>query len=131
MFNEVTGAAPRFPAAILILIAGLAASAVWSAVGPTLMGVLAALVQTGVTTRLVLSCLVFASAFALFTFRTAKQVWYGYLACVAAVAAVWNLFASLAVQFQAADVVGLVFASYVLVRGLVNIREGERRAEGF
>ena len=118
----------NLPALTLMLVAGLLASAVWSAIGPTLYAVLAALVQTGVTTRLVLLCLFLGGGVALFALRRLKQVWYGRVACVAALAACWQLLASLAVQMQAVDVLALAGAGYILVRGLVNIDQSVRSA---
>jgi hypothetical protein len=112
--------------AMLLVFCGLLASAAWNFLGPTLIGVFAALVQTGFVTRLVLLGLFFASAFALFALKTLNQVWYGYLACVVALAAAWTLLASLAVQMQTVEVLELAAAGYMLVRGLVNIREGAR-----
>jgi hypothetical protein len=128
MFND--DRIVNLPGLTLMLLAGLVASAVWSSIGPPLYGVLAALVQTGVTTRLVLLCLFFSCGVALFALRTLKQVWYGRIACVGALAACWQLLGSLAVQMQPVDVLALVGAGYILVRGLVNIGPGSDGGTG-
>jgi hypothetical protein len=107
------------------VVAVILANALWNVVGPTLVEVLSALVQTGVTTRLVLLGLFAAGAFGVFVFRTLLPVWYGRAACVVAVVVAWNMIARLAIQIQAADVVALVGAAYLLVRGLVHIQAGE------
>jgi hypothetical protein len=115
---------------LLTLFLVVVANALWSIVGPTLVAVLSALVQTGIPTRLVLLGLFFAAGFALFALRTVKQVWYGHLACVVALATAWNMIARLAVRIDPTDVLALVGAAYVLVRGLVNIQEGQVRPGG-
>jgi hypothetical protein len=112
---------------LLTLFLVVLANAVWSITGPTLVAVLSALVQTGNPTRLVLLGLFFAVSFGLFALRTLKQVWYGHLACVVALATAWNMIARLAVRIDPTDVVALVGVAYVLVRGLVNIQEGHVR----
>jgi hypothetical protein len=115
--------------AALTLFFVFLANALWSAIGPTAVAVFSALVQTGITTRLVLLCLFFAGGFGAFAFRTSKQVWYGHVACVIALVTAWNMIARLAIQIQAADVVALAGAGYVLVRGFVNIQEGHDREQ--
>jgi hypothetical protein len=100
------------------------ANAVWAVVGPTLVAVLSALVQTGITTRLVLLGLFFAACLGWSAFRRLKPIWYGRVACAVALAVAWNMIARLAVQIQPADVLALVGAAGVLVHGLVNIQEG-------
>jgi hypothetical protein len=111
----------------LTLFAVLVTNALWSVIGPPLIAALSALVQTGITTRLVLFGLFFAGGFGVFVFRTLKQVWYGHVACVVALVTAWNMIGRLAVQIQPADVLALAGTAYVLVRGFVNIQEGHKR----
>jgi hypothetical protein len=111
----------------LTLLSASAVNAVWSIVGPDLVAVFSALVQTGITTRLVLLGLFFAGGFSVFALRTWKQVWYGHLACVVGLVIAWNMIANLAIEIQGASVVALVAAGFILVRGLVNIQEGRER----
>ncbi len=106
------------------------AIALWNVVGPTLNAVLSALVQTGVTTRLVLLGLFLAGGLGVFTLRLLKQVWYGYAACVIALVVAWNMIARLAIQIQAAEVVALAGAACLLVHGLLNIRRGHDKQAG-
>jgi hypothetical protein len=115
--------------AALTLFFVFVANALWSVIGPTVVAVFSALVQTGITTRLVLLCLFFGCGFGLFAFRTLKQVWYGHVACVIALVTAWNMIGRLAIQIQPADVLALVGAGYILVRGFVNIREGHDREQ--
>jgi hypothetical protein len=115
--------------AALTLFFVFLANGLWSIIGPTLVAVFSALVQTGIPTRLVLLCLFFGGGFGLFAFRTLKQAWYGHVACVIALVTAWNMIARLAIQIQAADVLALVGAGYILVRGFVNIQEGHDRQQ--
>jgi hypothetical protein len=115
--------------AALMLASVLPANALWNVIGPTLVEVFSALVQTGITTRVVLLCLFFGCGFGLFVFRTLRQVWYGHAVCVVALVTAWNMIARLAIQIQAADVLALAGAGCILVRGFVNIQEGTREHE--
>jgi hypothetical protein len=115
-------AIPEPTGLLLMVLFGLLAGLVWSLIGPTVMSVFSALVQTGIPTRLVLLSLFFACGFGLFAFRTANQVWYGHAICGLALAAAWNLLGMLAVQVQSVDVLALVAAGCVLMHGLVNIQ---------
>ena len=136
--HREAGSRKRLPAeiaepvsAIVMLLSVFLASALWNVVGPTLNAVLSALVQTGVTTRLVLLGLFLAGAFGVFTLRMLKQVWYGHAACVVALVVAWNMIARLAIQIQAADVVALAGAACLLVHGLLSIRQGhDKEARG-
>jgi hypothetical protein len=106
----------------LLLAAVFGVNTVWSVIGPTSLAVLSALVQTGITTRLLLLAVFTAGAFGLFALRTFIPLWYGRIGCVVALVVAWNEIARLAIQIQAADVVALVAAAYLFVRGLVNIQ---------
>jgi hypothetical protein len=107
----------------LMLAAVFGLNAGWNVIGPTIVAVLSALVQTGITTRLVLLAAFSAAVFGLFALRTFKPLWYGRMGCVVALVVAWNEIARLAIQIQAADVVALVAAAYLFVRGLVSIQE--------
>lgn len=112
-----------------IVAGGLLTSFVWGAISPTPIAVFSALVQTGVTTRLVLVGLLFGCGAALFAFRTWNQIWYGHAVCVVAVAVAWEMLRRLAIQIQPADVIGLALSLYLLVRGLVDVQEGIAQAK--
>ena len=114
--------------AAVLVCAGLLASAVWSVISPTPIAAFSALVQTGIPTRLVLLGLLFGCGVGLFAFRTRKQVWYGHVLCVVAVAMAWDMLRRLAITISSADVLGLFASGYLLVRGLVDIQEGHERA---
>jgi hypothetical protein len=116
-------------AAVLTLFFVFLCNALWNVIGPTLVAVLSALVQTGVTTRLVLWGLFSAAGFGLFAFKTFKQVWYGHATCVIALVVAWNMIARLAVEIQSGDVAALAGAACVLVHGLVNIQEGNMQTQ--
>jgi hypothetical protein len=112
------------PSAISMVVLAIIASTIWDRISPDPIAVFSALVQTGVTTRVVLLCLFFVVAFVLYLFRTIKRTWYGYVEAVAGLAIGWEMIASLAIQIQAVSVVALVAGGYLLARGLVNIQEG-------
>ena len=95
------------PGPVLVtLFLVVVANAVWSVIGPALVAVLSALVQCGITTRLVLLGLFFAGSFGLFALRTVNQVWYGHLACVVALTTAWNMIARLAVRIDPTERTG-------------------------
>jgi hypothetical protein len=110
-----------------IVGAGLLTSLAWSSVSDTPIAVFSALVQTGVPTRLVMLGLLCGCGAALFALRTRNQIWFGRAVSAAAVALAWDMLRRLAIQIQAADVIGLAMALYLLVRGLVDVQEGLSR----
>jgi hypothetical protein len=68
--------------AAITLFVVLLVNELWNYIGPDLVAVFSALVQTGITTRLVLLGLFFGLGIAIFALRRWKQVWYGHAVCV-------------------------------------------------